>query len=56
MREIRGLLIAGLVFLLCTALLFAIYFTLLEQQWIAFLAGILLAAVIAMVSQASRAH
>ena len=38
------------------ALIAAIYFTLLDLEWIAFLAGILFAAIVAMVSQASRAQ
>ncbi|MBI4292909.1 MAG: EAL domain-containing protein [Betaproteobacteria bacterium] len=38
------------------ALIAAIYFTLLDLEWIAFLAGTLFAAIVAMVSQASRAQ
>jgi EAL domain-containing protein (putative c-di-GMP-specific phosphodiesterase class I) len=38
------------------ALIAAIYFTLLDLEWIAFLAGILFAAIVAMASQASHAQ
>lgn len=41
---------------LVALLIAAIYFTLLDLEWIAFLAGILFAAILAMVSQSSRAQ
>lgn len=56
MRYLRVFLSAGLVLLLGIALIAAIYFTLLDLQWIAFLAGVLFAAVAAIASQTSRAQ
>lgn len=42
------------VLALCAALLFAVYFTRLDLPWVSFLAGILVAAVLALVARASR--
>ena len=54
--KLRAYLAIGLTFILGVMLLFAIYFTLLDLQWIAFLAGVLFAAVLAVASQLSRAQ
>jgi EAL domain-containing protein (putative c-di-GMP-specific phosphodiesterase class I)/PAS domain-containing protein len=58
-RIFRGvtpyLTVAGVI-ILVVMLLAAIYFTLFDLQWVAFLAGILVAAILAMVSRASRAE
>jgi len=56
MRYLRAFIGAGLVLLLGAMLLATIYFTLFDLQWIAFLAGVLFAAVAAIASQASRAQ
>jgi PAS domain S-box-containing protein len=55
-RSVNPYLGAFAVLLLLAALLSAIYFTWFELQWTAFLAGILMAAVLAMVGRASRAE
>jgi len=55
-RYLRAFIGAGLVLLLGAMLFATIYFTLFDLQWIAFLAGVLFAAVAAMASQASRAQ
>lgn len=44
------------VLLLCALLLFAVYFTQLELPWVSFLAGVLVAAVIALVTRVSRSE
>ena len=46
----------GLVFLVCLLLVLTIYFTWLDIQWLAFLGGVLLAAVLALASQVSKAE
>ncbi len=56
MRYLRAFAVTGLVLLLGITLLSTIYFTLFDLQWIAFLAGVLFAAIAAMTSQASRAQ
>jgi EAL domain-containing protein (putative c-di-GMP-specific phosphodiesterase class I) len=49
--------LAGLAVLaLCALLLFAVYFTQLELPWVSFLAGVLAAAVIALVTRVSRSE
>jgi len=55
-RAVRPYLTVAAVLAMVGVLLAAIYFTLLDLQWIAFLAGILVAAILAMVSRASRAQ
>jgi EAL domain-containing protein (putative c-di-GMP-specific phosphodiesterase class I) len=55
-RNLRVLIGAGLALLLGAMLFVTIYFTLFDLQWIAFLAGILFAAVAALASQASKAQ
>lgn len=55
-RAAQPYLTAVAVLAMVAVLLAAIYFTLLDLQWIAFLAGILVAAILAMVSRASRAE
>ncbi len=47
---------AGAVIATAGILVIAIYFTLLDLEWIAFLAGVLVAGVLAMVSRAARAE
>lgn len=44
------------VLALCAMLLFAVYFTQLELPWVSFLAGVLVAAVIALVTRVSRSE
>ncbi|MGE3376587.1 MAG: diguanylate phosphodiesterase, partial [Vicinamibacteria bacterium] len=44
------------VLVLCALLLFAVYFTQLELPWVSFLAGVLVAAVIALVTRVSRSE
>ena len=56
LRAVQPYLAAVAVTAMAAALIAAIYFTLLELQWIAFLAGILVAAILAMVTRASRAE
>lgn len=56
MRYLRAFFGAGLILLLGVMLLATIYFTLFDLQWIAFLAGVLFAAVAAIASQTSRAQ
>jgi EAL domain-containing protein (putative c-di-GMP-specific phosphodiesterase class I)/PAS domain-containing protein len=56
MRKLRTFIAAGLVLLLGAMLIATIYFTLFDLQWLAFLAGVLFAAVAAMASQASKAQ
>ena len=55
-RAVGPYLTAVGVMVLVAVLLAAIYFTLFDLQWIAFLAGILVAAILAMVGRASRAE
>ncbi len=55
-RAVSPYLGAGGVLLLLIVLLAAIYFTWLELQWLAFLGGVLMAAVFSMVGRASRAE
>lgn len=55
-RAVGPYLTAAGVAAMVAVLLAAIYFTLLDLQWIAFLAGVLVAAVLAMVARASRAE
>lgn len=45
-----------MVLVLCAALLFAVYFTRLDLPWVSFLAGILVAAVLALVARSSRSE
>lgn len=47
---------AGAVIATAAILVLAIYFTLLDLEWIAFLAGVLVAGILAMVSRAARAE
>jgi EAL domain-containing protein (putative c-di-GMP-specific phosphodiesterase class I)/PAS domain-containing protein len=54
LRSLAPHLTALAVLALCAALLFAVYFTRLELPWVSFLAGVLVAAVIALVARASR--
>ncbi len=55
-NKLRNVLAAGLTVILGAMLLATIYFTLFDLQWIAFLCGVLFAAVLAVASQASRAQ
>ncbi len=55
-RFLRAFLGAALVLLLGVMLLATIYFTLFDLQWIAFLAGVLFAAVAALASQTAQAQ
>ncbi len=55
-HKLRTLLAAGVTLVLGGMLLATIYFTLFDLQWIAFLAGVLSAAVAAVASQVSRAQ
>jgi EAL domain-containing protein (putative c-di-GMP-specific phosphodiesterase class I)/PAS domain-containing protein len=55
-RYLRTFIGAGLALLLGAMLFTTIYFTLFDLQWIAFLAGVLFAAVAALASQASKAQ
>jgi len=55
-RAVTPYLTAAAVLAMVAVLLAAIYFTLLDLQWIAFLAGIIVAAILAMVSRASHAR
>lgn len=56
MRYLRAFIGVGLILVLGIMLLATIYYTLLDLQWIAFLAGVLFAAVAAIASQTSRAQ
>src|SRR3990167_3025806 len=56
MRNLRKFLAPALTLLLGVMLIATIYFTLFELQWIAFLAGVLFAAVAATASQASKSQ
>jgi len=56
MRNLRAFLGIALTLLLGVMLIATIYFTLFELQWIAFLAGVLFAAVAATASQASKSQ
>ena len=56
MRYLFKFLAAGLTLLLGVMLIATIYFTLFDLQWIAFLAGVLFAAVAATASQASKSQ
>ncbi len=56
MRYLRSVLGIALTLLLGAMLLATIYFTLFDLQWIAFLAGVLFAAVAASASQASKSQ
>ena len=56
LRAVAPYLTALAVLALCAALLVAVYFTRLELPWVSFLAGILVAAVIALVTRAARAE
>ncbi len=53
-RYLTPFLTAIAVFALCVALVFTIYYTLLDLQWIAFLLGVLFAAVLSMISQSVK--
>ncbi len=55
-RAVRTVLSLGLTLLLGALLIATIQFTLFDLQWLAFLGGILFAAVLAMASQASKAE
>lgn len=55
-RNLQALVGAGLTLLLGIVLLVTIYFTLFDLQWIAFLGGVLFAAVAATASQVSQAQ
>lgn len=56
MRYLQKFLAAALTLMLGIMLLATIYFTLFDLQWIAFLAGVLFAAVAATASQASKSQ
>src|SRR3990172_9287940 len=56
MRHLRAFLGVALTLLLGVMLIATIYFTLFDLQWIAFLAGVLFAAVAATASQASKSQ
>lgn len=56
LQRILPYLTALAVLALCALLLFAVYFTRLELPWVSFLAGILVAAVIALVTRVSRSE
>lgn len=56
LRAVLPYLTAAAALGMTAALIGAIYFTLLDLEWIAFLAGILFAAILSIVSQASRAQ
>ena len=56
MRHLRALLGVALTLLLGVMLIATIYFTLFDLEWIAFLAGVLFAAVVATASQASKSQ
>ena len=56
MRNLRAFLGVALTLLLGAMLIATIYFTLFDLQWIAFLAGVLFAAMAATASQASKAQ
>lgn len=55
-RSVRTALALGLTLVLGLLVIATIYFTLFDLQWLAFLGGILFAAVLAMASQASKAE
>lgn len=55
-RGVKPYLTAFAVMAMAAVLVGAIYFTLLDLQWIAFLAGVLMAALLAMVARTSRAE
>ena len=54
--SVKPFVAAGAVIATAAILVIAIYFTLLDLEWIAFLAGVLVAGVLAMVSRAARAE
>src|SRR3972149_10938679 len=56
MRNLRKFLAPALTLLLGVMLIATIYFTLFELEWIAFLAGVLFAAVAATATQASKSQ
>jgi PAS domain S-box-containing protein len=56
MRYLKKFLAAALIMLLAIMLLATIYFTLFDLQWIAFLAGVLFAAVAALTTQTAKAQ
>src|SRR3989304_6463507 len=56
MRYLSRFLAAALTLLLGVMLIATIYFTLFEREWIAFLAGVLFAAVSATATQASKSQ
>ena len=56
LRTVQPFIAAAAVIATTSVLMVAIYFTLLDLEWIAFLAGILFAAILAMVSRATRAE
>jgi EAL domain-containing protein (putative c-di-GMP-specific phosphodiesterase class I)/PAS domain-containing protein len=56
LRAFAPYIAALLVLTLCAALLFAVYFTRLELPWVSFLAGVLVAAVLALVARNSRSE
>jgi PAS domain S-box-containing protein len=56
MQRVQPFIAAAAVLITAGILVFAIYFTLLDLEWIAFLAGTLFAAVLAVVSRATRAE
>lgn len=55
-NQLRTVLTAGLTVILGMTLLATIYFTMLDLQWVTFLAGVLFAAAVAAASQMSRAQ
>jgi PAS domain S-box-containing protein len=56
LRTVKPYIAAAAVILTGTALIAAIFFTLLDLQWIAFLAGIVFASILAMTTRAARAE
>jgi len=56
MSNLSKYLVAAFTFLLGVMLVVTIYFTLLDLQWIAFLVGVLFAAVAAMASQTAKSQ
>jgi PAS domain S-box-containing protein len=55
LQSVKPFIAAGAVIATGGVLIPAIYFTLLDLQWIAFLAGVLIASILAMTAQATRA-